>query len=263
MQCTRPVWLHQSDMFVPCGKCVSCRMSKSREWAVRIMHEADSYDAKCFATFTYDDENVPADMSVSKECLQRLIKRIRRKAEPRVIRYFACGEYGEKFGRPHYHAILFGLSTLDRSLLEQSWDNGFIQVGSVSYESARYVADYMQKGKPYPGRHAPFNLMSGGLGKDFAKGNAKLLEESGLTVFGVPMGIPRYYLSLEDDGKKVVDISPEDLEELRLERLKEQEVYYREKYKESEVMFKKVMASRAQKERNARARLELYRKGKL
>jgi len=70
-----------------------------------------------------------------------------------------CGEYGEKLGRPHFHALLFGLDFKDKykwayreknvvyrsPKLEKVWQFGHSEIGNVSYQSAAYVARYVMK----------------------------------------------------------------------------------------------------------------------
>jgi hypothetical protein len=63
-----------------------------------------------FITLTYSDEHLPEDGSLNPEHLTRFWKRLRKNESADKkdwIRYFACGEYGEKRGRPHYHAMVF------------------------------------------------------------------------------------------------------------------------------------------------------------
>ena len=33
---------------LPCGNCIGCRLERSRQWAVRCMHEASLYEDNCF-----------------------------------------------------------------------------------------------------------------------------------------------------------------------------------------------------------------------
>jgi hypothetical protein len=71
-----------------------------------------------------------------------------------------AGEYGENFGRPHFHACLFGIDFDDKKLwkrtsansmlytssdLEILWPFGYSSVGDVTFESAAYVARYIMK----------------------------------------------------------------------------------------------------------------------
>lgn len=71
-----------------------------------------------------------------------------------------CGEYGDENKRPHYHAIIFGHNFDDwiylgdtdggnalytSTTLENIWQKGFVQIGTVSRESAGYVARYVMK----------------------------------------------------------------------------------------------------------------------
>ena len=99
---------------VPCGRCVGCRLERSRQWAIRCVHEASLYDNNCFITLTYDSDHVPSDGSLRVEDFQNFMKRLRKSVAPRRVRFFHCGEYGERGDRPHYHAILFNLDFDDR-----------------------------------------------------------------------------------------------------------------------------------------------------
>ena len=129
------------------------------------MHEASLHDNNQFITLTYNNENFPSDHSVSKRELQLFFKKLRHKIGR--FRFFACGEYGEKKARPHYHAILFGADFPDRyiysvrngqvyyrsPLLESVWGKGYCIIGDVEFESAAYVARYvMKKRKGPPGQ---------------------------------------------------------------------------------------------------------------
>lgn len=144
---------------VPCGQCIGCRLDRSLSWAVRIMHEVSLHEDNCFVTLTYDEEHYPTDGSLVKHHFQDFMKRLRRRFEPTRIRFYHCGEYGGKFARPHYHAILFGVDFPDREffssendvkcytsdLLARIWGKGFCTVGDVTFESAAYVARYCLK----------------------------------------------------------------------------------------------------------------------
>ena len=35
---------------VPCGRCIGCRLERSRVWAVRCVHESSLYEQNCFIT---------------------------------------------------------------------------------------------------------------------------------------------------------------------------------------------------------------------
>lgn len=43
---------------LPCGNCVGCRLERSRQWAMRCVHEASLYQNNCFVTLTYNDESL-------------------------------------------------------------------------------------------------------------------------------------------------------------------------------------------------------------
>lgn len=145
---------------VPCGKCTGCRLERSRQWSVRCMHEASLHERNCFLTLTYSDTHLPVDYSVHERDWQLFMKRLRKHAFPNLIRFFACGEYGEKSLRPHYHALVFNYDPDDKVLFETSprgdklylskklqelWTYGMVTVGSLTYQSASYTARYAMK----------------------------------------------------------------------------------------------------------------------
>ena len=106
---------------LPCGQCCACRLNKSRDWATRCVLEAKMHDENCFITLTYNDENLPKDYGLCKEDLTLFFKRLRKNTGEK-IRYYAAGEYGDLYGRPHYHACLFGWKPKD--LVFYKYSNG-------------------------------------------------------------------------------------------------------------------------------------------
>lgn len=143
---------------LPCGQCVGCRLERSRQWAVRCMHESQMHEHNVFITLTYDDDHLPFDSSLNYRHFQLFLKRLRKLKGP--FRYYMCGEYGELTARPHYHACLFGVFFEDRELyrelpsgskiytsktLEGLWSFGYSSIGDVTFESAAYVARYIMK----------------------------------------------------------------------------------------------------------------------
>ena len=127
---------------------------------MRCMHEAQLHENNCFITLTYDNTHLPSDGSLHYEDFQRFVKRLRKKFGHTRIRYYMAGEYGENFGRPHFHACIFGFDFSDKKLwkrsssgsmlyrsqdLETLWPFGYSSIGDVNFESAAYVARYIMK----------------------------------------------------------------------------------------------------------------------
>lgn len=145
------------------------------------MHEADMYEQKCFITLTYDREHLPPGGSLQRHHFVNFMKSLRKKfipknpydkdlnpegykrwADAHAIRYYMCGEYGEKNLRPHYHAILYNIDFshdryfwrwCDRKInklyrspdLEELWNKGNSEIGTVTFKSASYCARYVMK----------------------------------------------------------------------------------------------------------------------
>jgi len=160
----RPLTFNPRDAYsdltvtLPCGQCVGCRLERSRQWAVRCVHEASLHENNSFITLTFSDEYLDPSGSLVKADFQKFMKRLRKRTGLK-IRYFHCGEYGEKYGRPHHHACLFGIDFPDKKLwkqtngvnlynseeLQQIWPYGHSSIGDVTFESAAYVARYIMK----------------------------------------------------------------------------------------------------------------------
>jgi hypothetical protein len=124
-----------------------------------MIHEAEMHDENTFITLTYDDDHLPYGGSLQLRHFQLFLKKLRRKYDDRRISFFHCGEYGDRFSRPHYHAILFGFDFPDKELfsrdgagatwtseiLTKLWNRGHCLIGDVSFESCAYVARYVTK----------------------------------------------------------------------------------------------------------------------
>jgi len=129
---------------VPCGRCNGCRIARSKEWAIRCIHETKTHDDNCFITLTYNPDHLPPDNSLEHKHFQDFIRSLRKRvnkhakkynyytdeigierkvANPNFnpIRYYMCGEYGKAtegnqwIARPHFHVILFGFAFQDKT----------------------------------------------------------------------------------------------------------------------------------------------------
>lgn len=231
-------------MTVPCGGCLGCKMQRSKDWAVRCWHEAETHgpDENAFVTLTYDDENLPYPPTVSNDVHQKFIRALRDKTGL-PIRYFMCGEYGDQYARPHYHYLLFGFqfpdlypwetingNTYYRSeLLEEVWTHGYSNVTEVTLSNAGYVARYIFKKfkdaeptavDPRTGEDLPvepeFIRMSlkPGIGENWWRKYGIVLKDRDFIVIdGQKYKVPRYY------DKLLEREDPEALKALKQKRI--------------------------------------------
>jgi len=211
---------------LPCGQCAGCRLERSRQWAMRLMHEKRAHADCSFVTLTYDNEHLPEGGTLIKRDLQLFMKRLR-KERPVGVRFFACGEYGDRNARPHYHAILFSCGFPDRRLfsrngrgegyyvseeLRELWPQGHNVIGDVTWDSCAYVARYVLKkitGKPASEHYAvvdgdgqvfdrlpEFTVMSRrpGIGTSyFEKYRDEVLAHDSVIINGREVRPPRFY----------------------------------------------------------------------
>lgn len=227
-----PNWVVTDNSFVdnsyivPCGHCEECQKDIANEWAYRCVDELKAHSENCFVTFTYAE----TDQSLHKKDMQDFLKRLRRRIEPIKIRYFGCGEYGKRGGRPHFHLILFGWKPKDLVLffiskegnqvykskfLEEIWQGGldhdrsrgFIAVEEATFDTAKYSALYMQKFQQLSKDvEPPFRIMSRKPGIGFYNiDREQILNTDKVYYNGRYKKTPRYYLKvLEREG---VDLS--------------------------------------------------------
>jgi len=146
---------NSSEVVFACGQCIGCRLRRSRNWAIRCMHEHQmNHGIGSFVTLTYKYDTCP---TLVYDDFQKFMKRLRKALGP--TRFFAVGEYGddearkyEGLGRPHFHALLFGRFFADRkryddelytsATLEKLWPHGHCPFGEITFQSAGYVARY-------------------------------------------------------------------------------------------------------------------------
>lgn len=184
MDCIAPkiVWPHRSEEWlekyeekpisVPCGKCLACLSNRRNDWSFRLEMEHRYSSGALFVTLTYDPKHLPNDECVSKQDVQKFLKRLRKALYGNgcgALRYFAVGEYGSNFGRPHYHLLLF--NCLDQRAISRAWcDSKGVPIGQVHYgkvteASIAYCTKYIiQKDDYTEERSKPFTLMSRGYG---------------------------------------------------------------------------------------------------
>ena len=225
---------------------MACRINYTSAWKLRLLYELSNWDKAMFVTLTYDELHVPEDFSLHKKDIVGFFKRLRAYLDyadgDRRIKYYACGEYGQKLdptrpdkkhGRPHFHAIIFGLCPYDdkdRQFIVDAWQHRSEDwqfdrnrgkksaIQNVTPEDIEYVTGYVQKklsgslaGTTYNGDTPPFAIMSKGLGKDFALQNADRLRMNGFTYLnGHKISLPRYFrdkLDIEVDYTNIkVDV---------------------------------------------------------
>lgn len=140
MFCKNPYQKKGTYQLFPCGKCSICLVRRRETWSTRMLLEFLSSGCKAlFVTLTYDDHNLK---DLNKRDCQLFLKRLRKKV---TFRYFLASEYGDISGRPHYHAVLFGLDENSLQLIDSSWQHGFVSGRNADFASIRYTASYCVK----------------------------------------------------------------------------------------------------------------------
>lgn len=218
----------EQHLAIPCGNCIGCKSARAAAWGKRCEHEMTRWDHNVFLTLTYDDDTLPEGAHLRAEDLQRFIKRLRKHATrttshlrqtgSTTIRYLACGEYGSRSGRPHYHMLAFncdftdgaktgqhGEHTLYESdTLHTLWGHGRANYGQATGASANYIAQYTLKKQGTRTtdcdddgvyRPPPFLRMSlkPAIGAEWAKHYADDMTKGFLTSNGHKYAIPRTY----------------------------------------------------------------------
>jgi len=247
------------------------------------MHEASLWLDNIFITLTYDNDNLPQHNTLIKKDFQDFMKRLRKKKNANTnnpIRYYQCGEYGEKFGRPHYHAILFNTNFRDREIIQghkgltqsetlsKLWGKGHSSIGDVTFQSAAYVAGYVQKktngkqkethyaivdqqtGEYFGQRQQEYSTMSrrpGIAGRWFAKHKDDVYPSDNIHINGKEMRPPKYYDRLYEIDHRST------MEKIKENRIKQMQ----------ETAHLRTPEALQQAEKTHKARMSLYKRGKL
>lgn len=149
-----------------CGQCFPCRLNRRRTWTHRLLLENFAHEKSCFATLTYNDENLPKNNSLNPDDTRKWLYKLRQAIYPLRLRYYLVGEYGDLSERAHYHAALYGVSYQELSLVQETWGKGHVMLGDLTPDSAQYICGYVTKKmtkKDDPrlkGRHPEFARMS-------------------------------------------------------------------------------------------------------
>lgn len=269
-------WTDLPWFSVPCGQCIGCRVSKSQDWGTRISHEASCHEASCFVTLTYNNEHLPDDMSVSTREVQLFNKRLRKAIGP--FRFLACGEYGDKNWRPHYHMIIFGhdfastrklwrtsngYPVYRSEVLEKCWTSGHSEIGTVTLASAQYVARYCLKkmtGEKAADHYTRLNPLTGEIIKvkpEFlTMSNKPGIGHSWITQFKSDV-FPSDFVILDGRKRPIPRYYKLKLEEAEQEELRQKRVHNAKKHSSNNTDWRLVVREESQELRAARLIREL------
>lgn len=167
MICKSPISTkHSKGALFPCGQCLPCTINSRRVWTHRIMLEAAQWPQNAFITLTFRDDCLPENgVSVTEH--QEFMQKLRdqwRLATGQLIRFYMCGEYGDRTFRPHYHYAVFNFPPCVFhprkpfvngkyvpcnchvcGFVTKVWGKGHVFIGSLEADSAQYVAGYVTK----------------------------------------------------------------------------------------------------------------------
>lgn len=216
------IWTFPAD----CGKCLKCLIKRKAQWSFRMVEEKRISFSSYFVTLTYEDKYLPwgdGVPSVNKQDHKDFIKNLKHYEQKKLLhkrawisaeeverkknnipeigklKYYGVSEYGDRFGRSHWHYILFNI--VDIESINLSWGKGKVQVDECNVNTIDYVLKYMVKdhtGKDYESREKEKSFMSKGLGLGIV--NNEFIDyinrDNGNTVVnarGRELPLPRYY----------------------------------------------------------------------
>lgn len=205
---------------VPCRQCMCCRLKKVQ--SLRMVSDLYLYDrymngqGASFVTLTYADNFLPLNnngvITLRKSDFQKFNKRFRinlmRNNLNIPYKFIACGEYGGKLSRPHYHIIMLGITkSIADKFVPLSWnhiENGISDIGSLARGGLNYVLKYCTKtslGKDAKklyddnGVERPFICHSKSLEVDYFERNLQEIEDNNFALChkGKLVSLPNYY----------------------------------------------------------------------
>ena len=143
---------------VPCSECWQCIKGRINDYVGRSLAETAVSNATAFLTLTYGKTSCGSDTIVNKKHFQLFMKKLRilghRGKNKFKVRYLVVGEYGERNGRAHFHALLFFKGTAPSWPERENfhdldiWPHGHLWCEWSNSEAAvRYVVNYIREQK--------------------------------------------------------------------------------------------------------------------
>lgn len=230
MTCFSPYYNKITRAVCRCGHCAGCYNTRGQDWIFRVTQELKSHENSVFVTLTYNDDNLPDNGELVQIHVSNFLKRLRdRLGYNSGFCYFGCGEYGDRYGRPHYHIILYSVDISKEDIISECWRKGFVSVKSACAAHGGYICSYLLKcavdtvrvpvvtsagrnsvryvKRMLDGRIAPFLFYSKGIGKNWLKTkDAETAEREGYVVMnGYKQPIPVYYQRKMDEKKTIYE----------------------------------------------------------
>lgn len=157
-------------MFVPCGECLHCKNQKVSEWVSRLYAHSLYCKNVYYLTLDYapfDPDNrtsmqLAADTAavyndlnknhhyglqpiiLCRAHLQKFFKRLRKNCPEKSFQYFACGEYGHLWSRPHWHILIFSNDTFTDFDFRSAWTLNGYTIGNVDFNDLRANGTFIQ-----------------------------------------------------------------------------------------------------------------------
>ena len=147
MPCAEPISVctPNGTVKVRCKQCLQCRIYLQSSLTLRCLLENHLSWSGQFLTLTYAEDPGKGDYKDFSSFMKRLRVANSRQGNAIPIRFLGCGEYGTRFGRFHFHALIWnnGVSLTDEAT--RLWPHGFLHIGEVTPSSIRYTARYTLK----------------------------------------------------------------------------------------------------------------------
>ena len=177
MKCAYPITItdRKSGLKKPasCGHCAACVKLRTGAWVARCMLELQSHTQSCWTTLTYDEN--PGSLRYVD--VQRFLQRLRR-STPALIRYCVVGEHGTRYGRPHWHMIVYG-HQFEKGLSHiEQWPHGGVMTKEVAPATIAYTCKYQLRNR-YTGEQTHVFHTSKGIGFEWCIEHGRLLHRLG------------------------------------------------------------------------------------
>lgn len=230
--CKYPINNKDAGGIVPCGQCLPCRINKRKKKTTRLSLEGQLHEHTAFVTLTYMDAFLPVDLyhprtgevshshplgCLDKLAIAKFMKRLKSNVRRHCgremangIRFFCAGEYGDDFGRPHYHLVIWGLPEKYWYFINLSWrdprtkelmcdpDRITIEEPRSMWDVGQYCCSYMMKSlhregaKELEGRPPEFQTSSMSIGAKSVPAIAQVFNKlSGSIYIETNNDIPR------------------------------------------------------------------------